>query len=86
MAEHNVAANGNYPSDAGMVFDHMLGFDLEAPAGATVKLEISADGTTWLDVPNGSFTTATSKNLIPSSRRKLRANVSGYATAFKMWF
>lgn len=84
------AVVGNYPSDNGWDTDPQVANEsgnlsllIQATAWATgvAKLQscedgtIGAAGTTWVDVPNGSFT-ANAVKTVPWVGKKLRLNVS----------
>lgn len=49
--------------------------------GATVKLQISDDGSNWVDITDASFTSAAAKLLTVPTGAILRANIAGGTAA-----
>jgi len=89
MARPNgtVTASGNYPDDTGYRVDSPATLILVssggALGGATAKLQAyQPEGALWVDLPNGSFTADTIKNIDVNSPTYIRLNVESYASDF----
>ena len=78
-----ITADGNYPSTDGVypLKNDNVCLMSGTFAGATVKLQVTLDGTIWIDVPSSSATTNATFRVQLSQEAKVRANVAGAGAA-----
>lgn len=90
VIQQTVTGNGNVPDDNGIRLDHSKTFMLANPNGATVKLQFNPEtgdtptSSKWQDVPDGSFTAATAKNVDFSTAVRIRVNVASFSSNFEV--